>query len=179
MVVSNSISNPEPQAHRHDPVAYTCGGHRHLPKIVAPGSIQDVLPVHVTVGPRQDPIVLGPQRNRGPVAVRVVEAQAPLEHRPIGVHFGQGPGESRITHRASGELGYAIANHAQGTGLDNAIHISLATLAIEQTRLVIEGIGSQERIARSQVQQFLISIQLLIAEESECDIARPVALNDG
>ena len=70
-----------------------------------------------------------------------------------------------------------IAHHAQGAGLKDAVHEGLAALVVEQARLVVVGIGREERITRGEVEQGLVPVELFVAEEAERHITGAVALD--
>lgn len=118
-----------------------------LEHVVLPGTVEHVLPIGVAIGAREDPEILGPKGDGGAVAIRVVEAESTLEHLPVRIHLGQGTRESRISDATAGELGPPVADHAQGSGLDDPVDEGLAAGAAQEAGLVVEGVGREERVA--------------------------------
>ena len=123
-----------------------------LQHVITTCPVEHILPGSIAVGAGKDAEVAGAQRGGGAVAVGVVEPESTFEHLPVRVHLGQSAGQARIANGATSELRLPIAYDAQGAGLKDAVHEGLATLTVEHTRLVVVGVGREERIAGGEVE---------------------------
>ena len=65
----------------------------------------------------------------------------------------------------------------QGACRNDAVDERLTALIVEQARLVVVGIGRQERVARRQIHEGLVAVQLLVAEEAEGHVAGAITLD--
>ncbi len=147
-------------------------------KVGPVGLIQHILPVRVTIRARQDAVVLRAEGQGGAVGIRVVEPEPTTQDLPVRLHFRQGTGKARITRVASSELRLAALHHAQCSRGDDATHEVATRLCPQQPRFIVVGIGRHQRVARGQIQERLVALQLLIAEHPEGRIPRPIPLDD-
>ena len=140
--------------------------------------MEHVLPHGVAIAGGEDPEGLRAQRDGGAVGVGVVEAKAAAEDVPVGLHFGESAGDAGVTHVAACELGLAIADDAEGAGLDDALLEVASLRGAEEARLVVVGVGREERVAGGQVEQGLVALELLVPEQAEGRVAGAIALDD-
>lgn len=125
----------------------------------------------------RQPEVAGTQRGRGAVGIGVVESQAPLEHIPVRLHFCEGAGESRVAGVAARKLRLAACHHAKCPRADDPSDEISARPGVQQPRLIVVGIRCEERVTCRQVEQALVPLQFLIAEDPEGGVAGPESLD--
>jgi hypothetical protein len=180
MVVSNSTTSP---GHRKA----VAGVDLHAEPLHV-GIFQQVGPLGAVAGrpstsslvhAGQDAVLLRAQGEGGAVGGGVVEAQPSLEHVQSDFHFREHAGETGIAEIAAGELGIAVFHHAERAGVDDAGD-EVATLGgVQEPGVVVVGIRGEVGVPGRKIEERLVPLELLVAEDPERGVAGAETLDDG
>ena len=121
---------------------------------------------------------LAAQREERAVLIGIVNAEARLGHRPIGLDPRHRSGEPSIASGAGGDLGNAPGEIAERAGGDDGVEHRLAGRRAEEARLVVIALGGEVSVAAGEVEEGAILLQRFVAEGAEDDIAGAITLHD-
>ena len=138
-----------------------------LPRIVVPGPGRVIL----------DPEQFTAQAEEGAVGVRVVDAEAALRHREVGVELGEGAGQTGVAEGAHGGLRLVAAEVAQRPGGDDVGDGLLPRGGAEQAGFVVVALGGEVGVTAGKVIQGAVLLQRLVPEGAEGQVLGSVAID--
>ena len=121
---------------------------------------------------------LAAQAEERAVGVRVVDAEAALGDREVGIELGHGAGQAGVAEGADGRLRLVTAEIAERAGGDDVGNHLLPCGGAEQAGLVVVALGREVGVATGEVIQGAVLLQRLVAEGAEGQVLGAVAVDD-